>query len=147
MVVGGFFQEGMCSSFSLFPSHLLGPEVKYNEETEEALARAREAYSNMDIQNLGTLNTLEERTIAWKNSIRQANKNLSQEQLEETVQCSEVSANRAYAVAVFAVAYGVATDQERELVDSLIRCGARKVGFISLENLVQHPPLSLPEWN
>jgi hypothetical protein len=63
MVGGVCLQEGMCSSFSIFPSHLPGPAVRYNEATEQARVNAMEAYRNLDIQNLGTLNTLEGWTI------------------------------------------------------------------------------------
>jgi hypothetical protein len=147
MLASMYLQEGMCCGFRIFPSHSSGPEIRYNETTDLALVNFRAAYNRMDVNDIRSLSELEERAIAWQEAVFQANKELSLEQLWPEINCSGVSADKAYAVATFAVRYGVATDEEKRILASLHRCGVSFVGSIDIRDCDQWQPLPLPEWN
>jgi hypothetical protein len=107
------------SWFRIFPRH--GPDVRYNEEIEQARVNCfffffffLKAYNEMDIRDIQSLFKLEERTIEWNEAVRQANKKSLQVELEFVVEYSEVTAERAYAVAAFALRYGIATDEKKK---------------------------------
>jgi hypothetical protein len=118
-----------------------------NEPTEMAWVKFQAAYDKMDISDTRFLFELEERRTEWQEAVFQANQKLSPEQLWPEVGCSEVAADRAYAVATFALRYGVATDWEKRLLASLRRCGVSFVGSIDIREYAKWKPLPLPEWN
>jgi hypothetical protein len=112
-----------------------------------ARAKFQAAYEQMDSTDTRSLFELEERRIEWQEAVFQANRKLSLEQLWLEVGCSEVGTFRAYAVATFAVRYGVATDEEKRLLASLRRCGVSFVGSIDIRGYAKWRVLPLPEWN